>query len=258
MNNHTKDAKTIYYEVMRLRSGALLFLEEHIARLLKSLSLAGYGDLLTAAAIRRAILDYIAEQGIRAANLRVAVTIGDAQPIAVSYFAGSYPSAATYQSGVAVETVEFERAEPNIKRQSTALFELRAALAERPIHDYLLVDKNGYVSEGSKTNLFLVSGHTVYTAPLKNVLGGITRALAIDCIPTYCKLTERALRRDQLAQCDAAFLTGTSIDILPICRIDDGAFNSSDNSVVKDMIQHFSQKVNDYIAANQIQLGAPK
>ncbi len=255
MKNTVKNDKSVYYEVIRLRAGALLFLEEHIARLQKSLALAGRAELVSTAQIRQSIFNYIAEQGVKAANIRVTITPSDQQPIAVNYIKGVYPAELVYQRGVAVATADFERADPNVKQHNSALFDLRTRLTEQNIHDFLLVDRAGYITEGSKTNVFFVKGDIVYSAPLKNVLGGITRAVAIDCIPSDCRFSETALRRDEALRCDAAFLTGTSIDILPISNIDDVTFSSADNVVVKDMIQHFRQKVNDYIAANQIALG---
>ncbi len=255
MKNTVKNDKAVYYEVIRLRAGALLFLEEHITRLQKSLALAGRAELVSSAQIRQSIFNYIGEHGIKAANIRLTITPAEQQLIAVNYITGIYPTEAIYQRGVAVATADFERHDPNVKQLNSALFDLRTKLSEQNIHDFLLVDRAGYITEGSKTNVFFVKGRAVYTAPLKNVLGGITRAVALDCIPSNCRFSEKALKRDEALCCDAAFLTGTSIDILPISTIDDVAFKSADNAVVKDMIQYFRQKVNDYIAANQIVVG---
>ncbi len=255
MNKLNEAKPVVCYEVIRLRQNALLFLDEHITRLLKSLALAGHQDLVDYRQIRRQIDRFIAQNGIAEANLRLTVTVGAAVPIAVEYVVGSYPAAAVYQRGVAVETTDFERHSPNVKQQSRALFNLRAAIEQRGIHDFLIVDRQGHITEGSKTNVFFVKGHCVYTAPLQNVLPGITRAAVIDCIPDYCQFGERALTRAELATCDAVFLTGTSIDVLPVSAVDGRAYKSTANAVVKDIIQQFSQKVNDYIAANQIEMG---
>ncbi len=252
MKNKINDSEITYYEVIRLRQNALLFFEAHIARLLKSIALGGHQNTVDAATIRQNIMQFIAQNGVKAANIRVTVTIGYEQPIKVVYVEGVYPSSETYQTGVAVETVEFVRQAPNVKQQSNALLNLRNDLARRGIHDFLLIDQDGYITEGSKTNVFFVKGNAVYTAPLKRVLGGITRAEVVKCVPDHCQFNEIALHKSELKQCDAAFLTGTSIDILPICSIDGKRYTSADNAIVKDMIQHFAKKVNSDIAEHQL------
>ncbi len=250
--NRTTNDKIIYYEVIRLRQNALLFLEAHIDRLLKSLTLGGHQNLTDKAAIQQAIFNYIKTEGVKTANIRVTITVGQAQLIGVTYIKSAYPTASVYQNGVAAETAEFMRHAPNVKQQSEALMALRANIAKRAIYDFLLVDKEGFITEGSKTNVFFIKEETVYTAPLNDVLAGITRAEVIKCIPSYCQFKEVAIHKSDLKNCDAAFLTGTSIDILPISKIDNRIYQSSSHAIVKDMIQQFAKKVNSDIANHQL------
>ncbi len=244
--------QTIYYEVVRLRQNALLFLDPHIDRLLKSLALGGHQDLADKATIQQAVSSYIAAEGVKTANIRVTITVGQEQPIDVTYIKSVYPTEAVYQTGVAVETTEFTRHVPNVKQQSQSLMTLRDNIARRNIHDFLLVDQDGYITEGSKTNVFFIKDDTIYTAPLKNVLAGITRAEVIKCVPSHCQFNEIALHKSDLINCDAAFLTGTSIDILPISQIDGRPYQSASHSIVKAMIQQFAKKVNSDIANHQL------
>ena len=86
----------------------------------------------------------------------------------------------------------------------------------------IALDVNGYLSEGSGENLFLVRGGVLYTTPLANsVLNGITRnsvltiARALD-IP----VVEQALPREMLYICDEAFFTGTAAEVTHLRSVD--------------------------------------
>ncbi len=86
----------------------------------------------------------------------------------------------------------------------------------------IALDVNGYLSEGSGENLFIVRGGTLYTSPLANsVLNGITR----DAILTLARhqgipVVEQALPRELLYICDEAFFTGTAAEVTPLRSVD--------------------------------------
>ena len=86
----------------------------------------------------------------------------------------------------------------------------------------IALDTNGYLSEGSGENLFLVRGGTIYTTPLANsVLNGITR----DSVLTLARqmgipIVEQALPREMLYICDEAFFTGTAVEVTHLRSVD--------------------------------------
>jgi branched-chain amino acid aminotransferase len=86
----------------------------------------------------------------------------------------------------------------------------------------IALDVNGYLSEGSGENLFLVRGGVLYTTPLANsVLGGITR----DSVLTLAKelgieVVEQALPREMLYIADEAFFTGTAAEVTHLRSVD--------------------------------------
>jgi branched-chain amino acid aminotransferase len=81
---------------------------------------------------------------------------------------------------------------------------------------------NGYVSEGSGENLFLVRNGVLYTTPLANsVLSGITR----DSVLTLARhlgipVVEQSLPREMLYIADEVFFTGTAAEVTPIRSVD--------------------------------------
>ena len=86
----------------------------------------------------------------------------------------------------------------------------------------IALDRNGYLSEGSGENLFLVRDGVIYTTPLANsVLNGITR----DSILTLARdlgipVVEQALPRELLYICDEAFFTGTAAEVTHLRSVD--------------------------------------
>ncbi len=86
----------------------------------------------------------------------------------------------------------------------------------------IALDTNGYLSEGSGENLFLVSKGTLYTSPLANsVLNGITRdSVLVLARQMGIPVVEQALPRELLYICDEAFFTGTAAEVTHLRSVD--------------------------------------
>ena len=86
----------------------------------------------------------------------------------------------------------------------------------------IALDINGYVSEGSGENIFLILKGKIYTPPLANsILGGITR----DCATKIAQelgytVTEAVIPREMLYMADEIFFTGTAAEITPVRSVD--------------------------------------
>ena len=86
----------------------------------------------------------------------------------------------------------------------------------------LLLDVDGYVSEASGENIFIVSEGTVKTTPLPTVLGGITRHAVLRLLADLGLPTrEERFTRDEVYLADEAFFTGTAAEVTPIRELDD-------------------------------------
>ena len=109
------------------------------------------------------------------------------------------------------------------------------------------LDVNGYLSEGSGENLFLVRGGMLYTSPLANsVLSGITR----DAILTLARhfgipVVEQALPREMLYIADEAFFTGTAAEVTPLRSVDRLPIgNGKTGPITRQLAQEFFGIVN--------------
>jgi branched-chain amino acid aminotransferase len=86
----------------------------------------------------------------------------------------------------------------------------------------IALDVNGYLSEGSGENLFLVRDGVLYTTPLANsVLNGITRMSVLTIARSLgIPVVEQALPREMLYICDEAFFSGTAAEVTHLRSVD--------------------------------------
>ena len=86
----------------------------------------------------------------------------------------------------------------------------------------LMLDVDGYVSEASGENLFIVTKGVVRTTALPTVLDGITRASALTLLADMGVPTrQERFTRDEVYLADEAFFTGTAVEITPVRELDD-------------------------------------
>ncbi len=106
----------------------------------------------------------------------------------------------------------------------------------------IALDVNGYVSEGSGENLFVVRNGTLQTAPLGNsVLPGITRDSVMQIARDLgIKIVEQQIPRESLYIADEVFFTGTAAEVTPIRSVDKiSVGNGSIGPVTKSIQQEF-------------------
>ena len=101
-----------------------------------------------------------------------------------------------------------------------------------------MLDPEGYVSEASGENIFMVRDRKIKTTPLTSILPGITR----DSIITLARekgyeLIEERFTRDELYTADEAFFTGTAAELTPIREVDDRQIGAGQRGPVTEDIQ---------------------
>ena len=85
----------------------------------------------------------------------------------------------------------------------------------------LLMDEDGFISEGSGENIFIIKSGQIYTPKTKNCLDGITRQSVITIAKDFgINVTEKDLTYEDLINADEAFFTGTAVEITPVTKID--------------------------------------
>ena len=88
--------------------------------------------------------------------------------------------------------------------------------------------RDGFITEGSHTNIFFVKSGKVYTHPANQlILDGITRKIVLKlCEELDIPLMEKAIGVDEIDNMDEAFLTGTTTQIASIAQLGDHIYHA--------------------------------
>jgi branched-subunit amino acid aminotransferase/4-amino-4-deoxychorismate lyase len=120
-------------------------------------------------------------------------------------------------------TEQYERSYPHAKTLNMlpSYLAFRRASAAGA-YDALLIDSNGNITEGTRTNSFVVKGKTLVSPPEAKILLGVMRKVVLKVAGgNGFKVEERDISLDSLGAYDGAFLTSTSSKVMPISSIDD-------------------------------------
>ncbi len=103
----------------------------------------------------------------------------------------------------------------------------------------ILLNDEGYVTEASGENLFIVKDNVIHTPHLgMNILGGITRATVMEIAGELgFAVVERAFARDELYLADEIFMTGTAAEVTPVRSVDRRAIGEGGRGPVTEQLQ---------------------
>ena len=219
---------------------AIFRLKEHIQRLFDSAKIYWMQVPFDKAAIEQACCDIVTKNDMKSAYLRPLAFIGNVglgvlpKSDAVEVMIGALPWGAylgeeALSQGVDVMVSSWSRLAPNTiptgaKAGGNYLSsQLIAREARRNGYvEGIALDTNGYISEGSGENLFIVKNGVLYTSPATSgILPGITR----DTIMTLARelgytVREESLQREALYLADEIFMCGTAAEITPVRSVD--------------------------------------
>ena len=248
-NIHTETIQL--YEVIRVTEGIPIFLEDHLDRLYESARLTGMNHLPGSDSLTEMIKNFITTQKRDIGNIKLSFSFDDlsSEPSCdLNFIPHSYPSREQYQNGVKVGLLNADRPIPNAKVQNSAIRErANQAISDNDVFEVLLIDSEGNITEGSRSNVFFIKNETLLTSPGDKVLRGITwiKVLQI-CKTAGVQVIETAITANTLDQYEAAFLTGTSPKLLPICSINQLAYKT-DHHLLTRLLKLYNQLVEDYL-----------
>ena len=219
----------LYYEVIRVIGGKYLFLEDHLQRLETSCN-SHIPAVPERHSIEAQLRLLVNATEINTGNVKLIIYNVSGQTNMVSFFISHfYPADEDYQMGVCVKTFRFERPDPNIKRWNE-LFRIRVNqfIRDETIYEALLVNEQGILTEGSRSNLFFINGeNSLLTAPLELVLPGITRKYVLQiCDELGITVIEQAVSLVELNAMSGCFITGTSPKVLPVHQLNEIKYNA--------------------------------
>lgn len=241
---------SIVYEVIRIIDGKPLFFEEHMKRMRDSAQLLKGRLEKSDDEIKREIYKLIELN--KESNINVKLVCGNIHGSNefISYFIKStYPKKEVYDKGIHTITYKEERDNPNAKVINNSMRQaVGEELKKENAFEALLVNENNCVTEGSRSNIFFVKENCVYTAANKKVLMGITREKIMEiCKKLNITIKEEELCKNDLNNIEGAFMTGTSVNVLPISSIDFIKLNSVDNELIKIIGRSYKKMMMNYI-----------
>ena len=220
---------------------AIFRAQEHVQRLLRSMSILGGSVPFSEEAILQGMIDVINANDLRECYLRplayfgpetkgLKLPIRSTMKLAIAAWPwGKYLGGdGGLEKGIRVKIASFRRPEvgnslPWAKLSGNYLNSImarrEASLAQ--VDEAILLDQQGFVAEGSGENIFVVARKKIYTPFACNVLQGITRDSVMEIANHRgYEVVESMISRNQLYDADELFFTGTAAEITPIGEVD--------------------------------------
>lgn len=238
------------------RGPAIFRLKEHTDRLFRSAHILGLPmpfDKATLNSAQRAVVEenrlrsgylrpmcfYGAEgMGLRADNLQV-------HCIVAAWEWGAYLGEKAQREGMRIRTSSFTRHHVNITmckakangNYMNSMLALQEALTDG-YEEALLLDREGYVAEGSGENIFIIRDGRLITPELTSALEGITRDTIITLAGDLgIPVQEKRITRDEVYVADEAFFTGTAAEVTPIRELDNRKIGDGGRGPITERLQ---------------------
>jgi branched-chain amino acid aminotransferase len=239
------------------RGSACFRLDAHLRRLFDSAKIYRMDPTVSYDQVHDAVIDTIKANEYKACYIRPIVyrgyhTLGVNPfpcPVDVAILTwewGAYLGADALTQGVDVRISSWARAAantfPTLAKSSANYANSQLIKMEAVVEGYsegIALDTNGYLSEGSGQNLFLVRDNTIYTSPLAaSVLPGITRSSVIALAQDLgFRVAEEMMPREMLYIADEAFFVGTAVEITPIRSVDKISIGNGRRGPITEAIQ---------------------
>jgi branched-chain amino acid aminotransferase len=226
-------------------SSAVFRLKEHVDRLFASSAIGLLKVPFSKEEIAEAILDSLRVNHLKAGYIRPLVFIGYGEmglyvknPVVRVTIAcwpwGAYLGEEGMANGIRAKVSSFTRHHVNVSMTKAKICGnyVNSILAKREVtmagyDEAIILDPEGYVSEASGENIFIVSEGVLKTTPQTSILKGITRDTIIQIAKDKnYPFVEQRFTRDELYSADECFFTGTAAEITPAREVDDRCIGS--------------------------------
>ena len=245
------------FETLRAYNGKVFKIGEHLERLFHSAKLVKLQIPLTKRQLKAAIISTIKKNKLKEAYIRLTISRGkgnlgyatslNPNIIIIAKPFIKYPKY-IHEKGVSVITYNAERVLPEIKSTSCLPLVLaKSAATRKNCFDAILADRNGFITEGTVSNVFFVKGNIIYT-PKENILKGITRGIVLKIAKRIAEIREAKIKKEQIYSFDECFLTNTLMEIVPVNKINGKIIKNAPGIITKKIMEAFKKEVENYYA----------
>lgn len=263
--SHTLHYGTGVFEGVRAYStenGPAIFkLKDHTKRLFDAASKIGINISFTEDELNKAQCDTLIKNNLKEGYLRPIVFLGNeglglrAKDLSVNVAVAawewpSYMDPEAKKNGISVIKSSHRQYENPLHSGNKIIgtyFSNTMALHEaldKGADEALMLDKNGYISEGSGENIFIVKDDVIYTPTTEHCLNGITRQSVMQIAEDLqLQIFEKDIDYEYLLNADEAFFTGTAVEITPISKIDNNFINTGKRGKITELLQNKFQQI---------------
>lgn len=217
------------YETLRTYNGKVWLLDEHLARLERSVKALRLKLPYNRKKLAAAVLKVTRMNGHKESRIRIEVSRGAND---FDFFTCKRPTVLvaarpldvlpkkSYTAGVRAVAVHGGRAMPEVKSISQiAYIAAQQQVKAKKAYEGIYVDEKGLVREGTITNVFIVKKGVVYT-PESGMLGGLTRDFLIKLLKkNRMRVVVGDFSVQKLRDADEIFLTNTTKGIIPVSHL---------------------------------------
>jgi len=232
-------------------------LREHINRLFESCRLVMLKPSVVASQVCDGCVAVMRANGLEEAYIRPLVIVGEGRmgvyapdnPVdthIIPWKWGAYLGTEALEKGIRCKVSSFSRHHINVAFAKGKLVGqyINSVMAKQEakldgFDEAILTDVNGYVSEGSGENIFIVKNGCITTPPLSaSILAGITRdTLIVLAREAGITVREEYMTRDELYLADEVFFTGTAAEVTPVIEVDHRAIGAGKRGEVTATLQ---------------------
>jgi len=239
-----------------VNGSAIFRLDEHVERLFQTAHIFLINIPYSRKEIKEAIIKTVKVNKLKECYIRPLVYIGYGamglypkdNPIRVAIAAwpwGAYLGEEGIEKGIRVRVSSYIRNHVNssMSRGKVCGYYVNSQLSKKEaisggFDEGLLLDTEGYVSEGSGENIFIVRDGVLKTTPLTSILEGITRNSIITVARDLgIETREERFTRDEIYIADEAFFTGTAAEVTPIRELDNRTIGAGKRGPVTKQLQ---------------------
>ncbi|NQV22380.1 MAG: branched-chain amino acid aminotransferase [Rhodospirillales bacterium] len=254
------------FEGMRAYDGEIFKLDEHNRRLINSAGILGFEIPYSLDEINQACRDALAAEGLSDAYVRpiawrgsemMGVAAQDATiHLAIACWAWpSYFSPDALLKGLRLNISDWRRPAPDTaptNAKATGLYMICTLSKHKAdaegCDDSLMLDYRGLVAEATGANIFFLKDGALHTPTPDCFLDGITRRTVIGLARARgIEVIERAIKPEEMADFEQAFLTGTAAEVSPLREI--GPYTFVVGDVTKALMDDYQKIVRRKVAA---------
>jgi branched-subunit amino acid aminotransferase/4-amino-4-deoxychorismate lyase len=240
------------FDFFRTEQYQPVFLEDYLDRFTASAAKTFLPLPYSREELRAIITELIAKNDLKQGGIRMVLTGGVSEnhfsPATGTLFMFgeelSFPSEEKYQQGVKLLTVEHVRAIADIKTTNYTLPVWHSMQWKQQGAEDVLYHWDGWVSESSRSNFFIVKDGVIHT-PDKHILMGITRK---NLLAVAGDVKIRPISLEEVWEADEAFISATTKILLPVTQIDDRKVGSGKvGKVSLEVMAKFREREKAYL-----------